>query len=104
MTGKTWVASTLLVLVLGACGGGGAGDPIDAAAPADAKPPDATPPPDASPADAAPPSGPVGAGALVPAGAASASPNYRFVGTLSAGSPAASPSHRVRTGVVGATQ
>ncbi len=96
-------ASRVLFLVLGlastACPGGGS-------ASTDAGRLDAAPPPDAPTVpDAAPPmaSGHAGA-ALVPAGAAAASQSYRFVGTLSAGGPAATTQHTVQTGVAGATQ
>ena len=105
MPSSTRVASLFLGLALAACAGNDS-----------AGKPDATPAPDAGVADAGagdarfdagpPDPGTPGhaAAALVPAGGSSASPSYRFVGTLSPGTPAASPQHKVRTGVAGATQ
>jgi hypothetical protein len=89
----------VVALATAACPGGGGESP-------DARPPvDATAPPDAAPADAAPATGSGHPGAaLVPAGSTSRSAGYRFVGTLTPGTPAASPGHTVRTGVAGATQ
>lgn len=96
---------SVVVLATTACSGG-SGDSPDARPRADATAMADAAPADAAPADAAPPA--PGAGhpgaALVPAGSTSRSAGYRFVGTLTPGTPAASSGHSVRTGTVGATQ